>query len=260
MRTGVCVPSLEVSAIMKRPSVMWLAFSPGAETCLCICPAVFFLSGCIYWQKRKRLRPAISGYFCFRGPRNPLVTEDEVYFSFNTFVLHIWAAHLIHHIFFFSHFLAVFIFRVHFQMAAIYLQIQTEEFLIPAKFLPFPFHRSWCPPLSLSSSSPVPDGDDAFPASRQHRPSACGLVPVHLLRLLCQPSSSRLPVQLPARHWGVGCSDLWWVVLLWRWKCSNQWNWHLSQQIICLKRSKTSWKHGNEVPVITTRGNLKRLV
>lgn len=64
---------------------------------------------------------------------------------------------------------------------------------------------------SVSSYSPVPDGDDAFPASRQHWPSACGLVPVHPLWLVCQQSSTGLPVQLPACHRGIGRSHLWWV-------------------------------------------------
>lgn len=64
-------------------------------------------------------------------------------------------------------------------------------------------------PTSLCASSPIPDGDDAFSASRQHWPSACGLVPVHLLWLLCQPSAARLSVQLPARHRRVSCTHLW---------------------------------------------------
>lgn len=110
---------------------------------------------------------------------------------------------------------------VQFQMATKYLdsqrsgdfsEVNSEHF--PLLFVPFlrvsqPHTQFY---VSLSASSTVPDGDDAFPASRQHWPSACGLVPVHLLWLLCQQSSARLPVQLPTRHRRVSRSHLWWVV------------------------------------------------
>lgn len=88
------------------------------------------------------------------------------------------------------------------------IEVHTELKMCSLSFptLPFPLFSS---PTSLSASSPVPDGDDAFSASRQHRPSACGMVPVHLLWFLCQQSAARLPVQLPACHRRVCRPHLW---------------------------------------------------
>lgn len=150
------------------------------------------------------------------------------FLSFIAFVLHILVALFLHHIYHFSHISSLPLLPplVHtpcrvpdgeqiFTVSKKRSWFQWTDFFFSFFFVPFP----WLSPpfLSISSSfsasSPVPDGDDAFSASRQHWPSACGLVPVHLLWLLCQPSAARLSVQLPARHWGVSSTHIWWVVL-----------------------------------------------
>lgn len=153
------------------------------------------------------------------------LTKDEafVFLRFTAYVPHIIVALFIHHIVCFScpstPALLLLVHHVQFQMdiftdpkkKADFSEVVLNNFFSLSHFSDFPFRSVYFYP-SLSASSPVPDGDDAFPASRQHWPSACGLVPVHLLWLLCQPGAARLSVQLPARHWRVGCTHLWWVV------------------------------------------------
>lgn len=65
--------------------------------------------------------------------------------------------------------------------------------------------------LSCLPLSSIPDGDDEESPSRQHRPPPRRLVPVYVLRLLREPSSAGLPVQLSARYRGVRGAYLRWV-------------------------------------------------
>lgn len=195
---------------------MYLAFSPVAEACLCIYPTAVSLPGCIFWQQNEWWGDWwIQLMFVFRN-----LHRNHLFFCFSAFVLRI----LVTFIFALScvpHILSFLLFINHsqIQMDTSYSQKRENKADFSVVHCKLNLFSSFLPPphpplfTFLSASSPVPDGDDAFSASCQYWPSACGLVPVHLLWLLCQPSTARLPVQLPACHWRVSCTHLWWVHL-----------------------------------------------
>lgn len=52
-------------------------------------------------------------------------------------------------------------------------------------------------------------GDDAEPSPCKHRLPPCGLIPVHILWLVCHSGCPGFSVQVPACHWRICRSHLW---------------------------------------------------